>query len=549
MPCLTLPSLQKLGGLMVRLCLVFLYLAAASVAQNAQPETVAPSVQQSLRELQDQVHELQSAVAEMRTENSRYREEARQMRKELEAARLVPANPVPASQVPPAPEDSPYGMASPTPPPAANVENGNLKPQSTAVEPESKPASSEDRLAKLEEEYQLLGGKVDDQYQTKLESASKYRVRLSGIVLLNLFSNKGTVDNQDTPELAIPGKLGVSSGSAGATLRQSQLGLEVFGPRVAGARTTADVQLDFAGGFANTWNGVNSGIVRLRTATMRLDWAKTSIIAGQDQLFFSPQTPTSFASLSIPALSYAGNLWSWTPQIRVERRITLSEGSALLLQGGILDNLTGEPPPDSYSRAPQAGELSRQPGYGSRAAWSRSIFGQKLSIAGAGYYSRQSYGFSRNVNGWAGMSDWNLPLGSRLSFSGKFYRGQALGGFGSSIARDVTFNGDPTKASTAAIPINVMGGWSQFKLRAKSNLEFNVAAGQDSSFAKDIRAGLPYQGFYANVIRTRGSLANVIFRPRSDLLFSAEYRHLNSLALYDEHHSANQVNLIMGVLF
>jgi len=33
--------------------------------------------------------------------------------------------------------------------------------------------------------------KVDEQYQTKVESASKYRMRLSGIVLLNLFSNWG----------------------------------------------------------------------------------------------------------------------------------------------------------------------------------------------------------------------------------------------------------------------------------------------------------------------------------------------------------------------
>jgi len=545
MPCQTLSGSRMLGRLI--LCLS---LGAACVAQNAQPETAASSPsssssqpeEQSLHELRDQVRDLQSAVAEMRAENARYREETRQMRKELEAAKLIPEN-----RTSPAQEGSPYGMEPTEAHETARADGGD-RPRPTDVQP--KASGSEDRLAKLEEEFQLLGGKVDDQYQTKLESASKYRVRLSGIVLLNLFSDKGSVDNLDTPELAVPGTPGVSSGSVGASLRQSQLGLEVFGPHIAGARTTADVQLDFAGGFANTWNGVNSGIVRLRTATMRMDWAKTSLIAGQDELFFSPRSPTSFASLSIPALSYAGNLWSWTPQVRVERRITLSESSSLLLQGGILDNLTGEAPADSYSRSPHAGELSRQPGYGSRVAWTQSVFGEKLGIAGAAYLSRQSYGFSRNVSGWAAMSDWNLPLGHRLSLSGKFYRGRALGGFGSSVARSVAFNGDPTLPSTSAIPLNTMGGWSQFKFRPKNTLEFNVAAGQDSTFAADIRAGqVPYQGFYANILRTRGSLANIIFRPRSDLLFSAEYRRLNSLALYDEHHSANQVNLIMGVLF
>ena len=49
---------------------------------------------------------------------------------------------------------------------------------------------------------QLLSGKIDEQYQTKLESASKYRVRFSGIVLFNLFSNNGSVDNLDVPQSA-----------------------------------------------------------------------------------------------------------------------------------------------------------------------------------------------------------------------------------------------------------------------------------------------------------------------------------------------------------
>ena len=91
-------------------------------------------------------------------------------------------------------------------------------------------------------------------------------------------------------------------------------------------------------------NGVNSGLVRLRTATMRFDWKNTDLVVGQDQLFFAPNSPTSFASLIVPALSYSGNLWAWTPQMRVEHRIALSEKSTFTLQGGILDSLTGEPP-------------------------------------------------------------------------------------------------------------------------------------------------------------------------------------------------------------
>lgn len=538
----TLPGFQTLARFALWFCL-----GATSIAQNSQPETVtppSPSVDQSLHDLRDQVRELQAAVAEMRVENARYREETRQMRHELEATKVLAQG-----RSLPAQEDQDYSMA-----PSAAEENVGAKnekepiPQIAATE--SKPTTNAERLAKLEEEYELLGGKVDDQYQTKLESASKYRVRLSGIVLLNLFGNKGGVDNQDLPQIAVPVPAGGSSGNVGATLRQSQLGLEVFGPHLAGARTTADLQLDFAGGFAATWNGVNSGLVRMRTATVRLDWAKTSIVAGQDDLFFSPRTPTSFASLAVPALSYTGNLWSWTPQIRLERRFTLSENSSVILQGGILDNLTGEFPADYYFRTPQAGENSRQPAYASRVAWSRNVLGQKLTVGGAGYFGRQNYGFSRNVSSWSGMTDWNLPLGRNFSLSGKFYRGQALGGLGGSNGRSITANGDPTAQATTITPLNVMGGWSQMKFRPKTSLEFNAAFGQDSTFANDVRGRyVPGTGYFSSIIRTRGALANIIFRPRSDLLFSAEYHRLNSLALYDDHHSANQVNLVMGVLF
>src|SRR5262249_2153618 len=160
-----------------------------------------------------------------------------------------------------------------------------------------------------------------------------------------------------------------SHGTFGATLRQSQVGLELFGPPLLNARTSADVQFDFAGGFSETLNGVSSGIMRLRTGTVRLDWSRTSLIAGQHALFFSPLSRSSLASTSIPAFSYAGNIWAWTPQLRVEHKFSLGS-QRLTVQGGILDSLTGEPPYNGYYRTRTAGENSRQPAYAARVAWS-----------------------------------------------------------------------------------------------------------------------------------------------------------------------------------
>src|SRR6202161_4845149 len=101
---------------------------------------------------------------------------------------------------------------------------------------------------------------MDEQYQTKLKSAAKYRVRLSGIVLMNAFRNVGASDNLDLPDYAQPPVApGLAQTSFGATLRQSEIGLEIFGPTLAGAKTSANIQLDSAGGFPATNNGVNFG--------------------------------------------------------------------------------------------------------------------------------------------------------------------------------------------------------------------------------------------------------------------------------------------------
>ena len=103
-------------------------------------------------------------------------------------------------------------------------------------------------------------------------------------------------------------------------------------------------------------NGVDSGLFRLRVASLRMDWENTSIVAGQDKLFLSPLSPTSFASLALPAFSYAGNLWGWIPQVRLEHRFDLSPGQNITLQAGIWTTLTGNSLRSDASSTPAAGE-------------------------------------------------------------------------------------------------------------------------------------------------------------------------------------------------
>jgi outer membrane murein-binding lipoprotein Lpp len=503
-------------------------------AQEAMPRAESPdALAESVRELREQVRQLQSAVAELRSETQQARAETRQARLQLEQARAHSGS------------GKPVLMETVAQTEAANQSEtyGNVQDEE---QPDQKKAG---RTATLDEEYELLSGKIDDQYQTKVESASKYRVRLSGIVLMNWFANSGTVDSIDLPMLAHTSQQ-IYAGSVGATLRQSQIGLEVFGPRVGGARTRADLQLDLGGGFLAAPNGVNAGLLRLRTGTIRLDWAQTSLVAGQDGLFFTPNSPTSFASLAIPALSYAGNLWSWTPQVRVEHRVTLGEDSSIAFQAGILDPLSGETPNYEIFRQPGPGESSHRPAFGTRTAWSHHLFGQPLRIGLGGFFSRQHYLSGQNVDAWAGLTDFELPLGHQFSLSGKLYRGKGLGGLYGGIGRSVIFNGDPTSSGTLVRALNAAGGWAQLKYRPASKLEFNGAFGLDNSYAADLRA-FPFPQAYGdpNLARNTGSFVNVIFRPRSDLLFSAEYRHLKTYMINNGPESADHVNLAVGVLF
>lgn len=517
-------------------------LSGGSQAQDRGAAPASPPPETSVRELDSQMRELRDMIEQMRAENAQSRAEMRELRQELQDTRKL-LTPVAAAMSNP----------SSTSQPATSSEALATSPSvSQTIPATSTPTDLGSRIQKLEESTQLLGSKIDEQYQTKVETAAKYRARLSGIVLMNAFRNVGASDNLDIPDYAQPPAPGATSqASFGATLRQTEIGLEIFGPTLAGAKTSGNVQFDFAGGFPSTPNGVDFGIVRMQTASLRLDWKNTSLIAGQDSLFISPLSPTSFASLATPALAYAGNLWGWTPQVRVERRFTLPNDQTVTLQGGILDNLDWENPSDPYFRFPTAGEQTGQPAYALRTAWSQPVFGHPMSIGVAGYYGRQNWSWGRYVDAWAGMTDWQIPILRRLTLSGEFYRGRAVGGLGGAIGQTILFGSNPATNPYASIHgLDSAGGWSQLKFQLTPKLELNGVLAEDDAFAGDIRGFATDANNFGPILgRNRGGLGNLVYRPRSDLLFSAEFRRLHTFPVYDSSSVTNQVNLAMGILF
>ena len=515
--------------------------SAATSPQQDLPSSDMRALSDAVRELQGQVKDLKAQLSDMRAQQQQAIEEARELRRRLPASSAETVEQS-AARIP-----SSYSTL-PSPPVSAPAAPGVPSSASTAAPSQEQPNS--DVLAKIGEDIQLVDAKINDQYQTKVESGSKYRLRLSGIVLLNIFGNSGAVDNIDFPSLAEAPNPYESSSSFGGSLRQSQITLGAFGPAIAGAHTSADISFDFAGGFPDTPNGTSLGIARLRTGTIRFDWANTSVIAGQDALFLSPLVPTSFASLAVPPLSYAGNLWSWTPQVRIEHRVHVSESSSLLFQAGILDSQSGDIPASSYERYPSWGEQSGQPAYAARIAWSHHLFGQELIAGFGGYYGRQSWALGRSVDGWAGTTDLTLPLGKLFEFTGEFYRGRALGGLGAGFDQTVLLSGPFTDPATVVEGLNSMGGWAQLKFKPKPKFQINGAFGQDNPFASQINR-FPVNAGYdgAFVERNQSAFVNFIFQPRSDVVFSIEYRRLRTYYFGLDSQSANHVNMSLGYIF
>ena len=504
----------------------------------------------SMNRLQSQVETLNSQMSELRNAQQEALRGAEQLRTELNKTReqLAAKTSSTAALYEARPGASP--VSSTSVPYSSSLSSASASSPGQVQSPDdSSHGDLQQRVSKLEDDQELMNDKIVEQSQTKVESGSKYRVRLSGLVLLNTAVTRGSVDNLDFPQIAVPAEAPGVAGSFSGSLRQSQIGVETFGPDIAGARTSANVKFDFAGGFPNVPNGAAFGVVRLRTGTVRLDWANTSIVAGQDAIFFAPLTPTTLSSLAIPALSYTGNLWSWTPQVRIEHRFALSENSGLRIQAGILDSLTGDIPQQSY-RYPSVGEESGQPAYATHIGYSQRIFGRDLNVGIGGYYGRQNWGFGRAVDGWAGVTDVTVPLGEFLDFSAEFYRGRAVGGLGAGVGQSILLSGSVYNANTAIHGLDSTGGWLQLKFKPKPNFEVNFAYGEDVPFAGELKrfpATALYYGY--SISRNQSPFVNFIYRVRSDVRFSMEYKRLQTNPLNSNANIANRLVVSLGYAF
>ncbi len=499
---------RKVSPLVLALALYFVAVLAAKAQTANMPD---PSVSQQLEKLAAALHATQQQVEQSQ-------QQIQQMQAEIERLRALLA----------AKEASPKTAGQP-PSPAAATESSETS-----------------------EDVDILKSASAQQQQTKVESSSRFPVRLTGLVLFNSFINQGTVDQIDLPSSALLPSTTSSNTSTGASLRQTILGFEGTGPVLGGAQTSARVSMDFFGGVTGSATTGPAGTVRLRTAAISAAWTHDTLEVNYDTPLISPLSPDSFATVAQPSLAWSGNLWVWAPQFLWTHSLPLARADrAFTFQLGLLDTQTLNAANNLTQRSIGAGEASGQPSYETRLAYGSGKDEHHFELGIGGLYGRQDYKGNQRVDTWATTADWRVPFGSRLHLSGEVYRGRGLGDLGGGAYRNTVTYTFPNSTATYLRALDAAGGWLQWSYKLSSTLSANSSLGQDSASGNELRNSVPLSGagpifFYA---RNRSIVGNLIFRPWSSIILSPEYRRLQSWPILGSVNTANIYTLSFGYQF
>ena len=405
--------------------------------------------------------------------------------------------------------------------------------------PPSQPSDSlAERLRRAEAAIESLRTQAAEQAQANVQSRLRNRVEVSGLILVNGFYSNGKTDNSDVPLVAdtlLPADmLGLPNANLGGTLRQTRLGLTVSGAHALGAQLSGDVQLDFFGGQVESPGGRTFPLLRVRTASLRLDWLHVGFLAGQEAPLISQRDPVSFASSGFALYTRAGNLSAWIPQARLTWE---TPGSVHFgLQAAALAPMQYKAQ-GFFTTQPDSAERSTRPSVEGRVylAWGSGEAASEIGFGGhAGWIATTGDTLLAST---AVAGDFRLALGSHISVAGEGFMGQALAALGGGgIGQDFGVLG---------VPIRTRGGGVQLDIRPSPSWQFGGGFGMDDPNEDDLpsRAG-EIQGRLRNVVYS----GHVVVRSGGGLLFGTEFRRIETT--YGPGTMAvNHVNAYAGLAF
>jgi hypothetical protein len=453
---------------MVSKCLILSLLPAALVAQE----------QSDLRQILDRLERLEH-------ENHELAREVRSLREELAASRAGAA----------------------TAPPAAATETAPTQPP-------------------LEERVAVAEQRIADQAQSKVEASQKFPLTLTGTVLFNAFLNGKASGGSQDPTTASPA---TSMATGGASFSQTVLGMQFQGPEIlGGGHVNGSLYMDLFGGTSSSLNH----LLRLRIATLEVDWKSTSILVGQDKPIVAPREPTSFAQVGVSPLTGAGNLWWWGPQARIEQRFRFGENAGVTAQVGVYQ--TSEPgsrPAQEYASTLSPARPALE---GRFEFWRQFGDTRRIEIA-PGFHVSNTLVAGTSIPSRLATIDWLIQPAAKLQFTGQFFHGENAAGIGGLRQGFTIFSDDLVTA------IGANGGWGQLAILATKRLSFHIYGGEEDDRASNLLTGDIHRNFaYAG---------NVMYRLGPNLIAALEASQVRTNYFGSALRLNNHYDLALGYLF
>jgi hypothetical protein len=348
---------------------------------------------------------------------------------------------------------------------------------------------------------EMLASQVAELAQVKVESSTRFPVRLFGTIHASVFANSGVANWLDNPNLVGAPPPDGQVGTMSASLRQTRIGFLSDGPTLGSFRTNAVFAMDFFGGIPGFQTGQVMGLPRLLVAFARIENDRTAVEIGQDHMILAPRDPSSLAAFSFPLLFRSGNLYLRVPQVRVEQKLT----SVLRATAGIVAPVAGDMT-EAYVFVPPAlsGERSRRPGVQARVAYvagdADSTRLVDIGVSGHTGWERRGASLARS---WATALDASVRR-DVIGAAGEFFLGENIDAFGGATGLD---------ARSA-------GGWGELQIYPSERLLFVAGAGVDE--LRDARTDTLARQ------RNRSAFGNITFSITPELQTAFEYRLLRT---------------------
>jgi hypothetical protein len=308
----------------------------------------------------------------------------------------------------------------------------------------------------------LIQTQVAELAQTKVESTSRFPVKVFGAIHSHAFANSGEPNWMDVPNIVQPRPASGHTGTFSATLRQTRIGFTADGPEVGGARTSGVLAIDFFNGIPGFQTGQVMPLPRLLVGFARIETDRLAFQAGQDHVILAPRDPSSLAAFAFPLLFRSGNLYLRAPQARVEAALS----SQVKLIAGVLAPIGGDLPGEDYRFVPPAlgGERSRHPAFQAHLGFASDPAvdaRRRLAVGVSGHFGRERR-TSEVAESWAAALDFAARR-DRVGAAGEVFTGRNIDAFGGATGLDA----------------RAEGGWAELQLFPNDRVSASAGMGVD----------------------------------------------------------------------